>query len=64
MKVYELNVWEGRSHSNFLFTSKAVATEEAENLRSCKDVTEVWLRVWKAGSGQMYIETNEPLWQK
>ena len=64
-KVYELNVWEGASHCNFLFTNAKEAVRRGYELRSCADVSEVWLRVWEKGEGGiLVIAENEPLWQR
>lgn len=65
MKVYQLNVWEGRNHSDYLFTSKKEALIEANEMKDQEWVTEVWLRVWKSyGNGIMLTEENEPVWQR
>lgn len=65
MKIYEVNVWEGRGdHKTWLFTNKKKALEDANEFRKNAWVSEVWLRVWVREGGEMKIEENGPVFQR
>ena len=63
MKIYEVNVWEGRhDHKNWLYSNKAKAMEDAKEFLDAPYVSEVWLRVWEYKDGGMRIVENGPVY--